>query len=293
MGTLIFGFYLMGGSFIPISAKVKTSLNQNPTFPQYLFNIMFINTLLKFPFSEIFSAILIIFLISLNLKFLSVFLKEKEKKISLKSLIMILSLSNFIYSLIVGYVFYWYYIWYLSLTFILWAIVITYIITVIITKFQEKIHISNRNFNYKKKISYVFMIFISTSILGFIVLNEIDYYFNYRYSMRYNAAIWLKSNTNEEDIIGSWNAGQIGVFSDRRVINLDGLINNYDYYERILLNDNKFNSSEFVEYLNENNISYIVDYKFYGFKPWYANFTLIKEFTSQRYDPIQVWAKIP
>lgn len=137
------------------------------------------------------------------------------------------------------------------------------------------------------------MIFISTSILGFIVLNEIDYYFNYRYSMRYNAAIWLKSNTNEEDIIGSWNAGQIGFFSDRRVINLDGLINNYDYYERILLNDNKFNSSEFVEYLNENNVSYIVDYKFYGFKPWYANFTLIKEFTSQRYDTIQVWAKIP
>ncbi|MFX1571775.1 MAG: hypothetical protein ACFFB0_03425 [Promethearchaeota archaeon] len=300
MGILILGFYLMGGSVIPISAKIKTTFNPNTTFSQYLFNIMFINTL-EFAFREILSAMLIVFLISLNLKFLYDILKKKKKKTTLKSLIIILTLSNFIYSLIIGYIFNRYYVWYLSLSFILWACVITYIITIIITGFQKKIHISNRNFNYKKKISYgLMMLFISTTILRFNIymLDEIGDYYNESYSARYNTAIWLKSNTNAEDIIGSWNAGIIGFFSERRVINLDGLINSHDYYERILLDSNircyycRFNSSEFVEYLNDNNVSYIVDYKFHGFKPWYANFTLIKEFPCQGCLPIQVWARI-
>ncbi|MFX1501527.1 MAG: hypothetical protein ACFFDH_11245, partial [Promethearchaeota archaeon] len=300
MSILVLGFYLMDGSVIPINAKIKTTFNPNTTFHQYFFNIMFINTL-EFAFDEIQSAMLIVFLISLNLKFLSDFLKKKEKNSSLKCLIIILSLSNFIYSFIIGNLFHWYYIWYLSLSFILWACVITYIITIIITRFQKKIHISNRNFNYKKEILYgLVMIFISTSILRFVVLNEIGYYDgNYRYSTNYNTAIWLKTNTNTEDIIGSWNAGVIGFFSERRVINFDGLVNSHNYYEMILEDGNnrcyicRFNSSKFVEYLNEENVSYIVDYKFYGFKPWYANFTLINEFPCKGCIPTQVWAKIP
>jgi hypothetical protein len=32
-------------------------------------------------------------------------------------------------------------------------------------------------------------------------------------------------------VIGAWNAGAIGYLSGRRVVNLDGLVNSWDYYQ--------------------------------------------------------------
>jgi hypothetical protein len=44
---------------------------------------------------------------------------------------------------------------------------------------------------------------------------------------------WIKNNLPKDAKIGIWNAGYIGYFSERKIINLDGLINSielYDYY---------------------------------------------------------------
>ncbi len=45
---------------------------------------------------------------------------------------------------------------------------------------------------------------------------------------RYRAAIWISENLPKDAIIGSWNAGVIGYYSGRHIVNLDGLINGWD-----------------------------------------------------------------
>jgi hypothetical protein len=39
------------------------------------------------------------------------------------------------------------------------------------------------------------------------------------------AARWIATNTPEDDVVGSWTAGIYGYFSQRRVVNLDGVVN--------------------------------------------------------------------
>ncbi len=42
---------------------------------------------------------------------------------------------------------------------------------------------------------------------------------------RYEVAKWIDANLEEDAIVGSFNSGQLGFFSNRSVVNLDGLIN--------------------------------------------------------------------
>ena len=41
---------------------------------------------------------------------------------------------------------------------------------------------------------------------------------------------WIRENTEPGAIIGSWNAGALGYFSGRQVVNLDGLVNSREFY---------------------------------------------------------------
>ncbi len=51
---------------------------------------------------------------------------------------------------------------------------------------------------------------------------------------RIQAADWVRENTAASDRIGSWNAGTFGYFSHRTVVNLDGLVNDVHYLQRVL-----------------------------------------------------------
>ena len=46
---------------------------------------------------------------------------------------------------------------------------------------------------------------------------------------RLAAARWLKAHTQPGDLVGAWNAGVVAYFSDRSVVNLDGLVNSPAY----------------------------------------------------------------
>lgn len=46
-----------------------------------------------------------------------------------------------------------------------------------------------------------------------------------------NALAWADEHLPPDAVIGSWNAGTIGYFSRHTVINLDGLVNSWDYFE--------------------------------------------------------------
>lgn len=42
---------------------------------------------------------------------------------------------------------------------------------------------------------------------------------------------WVKANLPRDARVGSWNAGLLGFLSDRQVVNLDGLVNPWEYLE--------------------------------------------------------------
>jgi hypothetical protein len=61
-----------------------------------------------------------------------------------------------------------------------------------------------------------------------------------------------------DDTMGSWNAGAIGYFSRRRVVNLDGLVNDASYLGSVQV------ERRIVDYLTRTRVRWIVDY---GCKP--------------------------
>src|SRR5262249_16641634 len=46
-----------------------------------------------------------------------------------------------------------------------------------------------------------------------------------------HTADWLREHTPEDAVIAGWDIGIVGAYSDRRVANLDGLINSWDFKE--------------------------------------------------------------
>lgn len=45
------------------------------------------------------------------------------------------------------------------------------------------------------------------------------------------AALWVRDNTPSGVVIGSWDAGVVGYFADRPVVNLDGVVNSFEWEE--------------------------------------------------------------
>ena len=82
------------------------------------------------------------------------------------------------------------------------------------------------------------------------------------YVARYSVALWIAENSPPDTVFASWNAGQLGFFSNRAFINLDGVINSVDYYERVIRG-----SVSLTDYLYENKVDYIVDYDTYDSLP--------------------------
>jgi hypothetical protein len=64
-------------------------------------------------------------------------------------------------------------------------------------------------------------------------------------------AAWARANLPEGATIGAWNAGTLGYLSGRRVVNLDGVVNSWDFFlhER----------GDLCSYFERNRITYLVD----------------------------------
>jgi hypothetical protein len=73
----------------------------------------------------------------------------------------------------------------------------------------------------------------------------------------YNAAVWTRNHTSQDKIFAMKDAGHFAFFSGREVINLDGLVNSFNYQD--VLRDKKLN-----DYLSQNKVSYIVQHAFPG-----------------------------
>jgi hypothetical protein len=80
-------------------------------------------------------------------------------------------------------------------------------------------------------------------------------YKNGLYYARFQLAHWLDQNLPHSAVLASFNAGQFGYFSNRQVINLDGLVNSFEYFRSV-----KQGTVSLLQYLSENEVDYFVDY---------------------------------
>jgi hypothetical protein len=67
------------------------------------------------------------------------------------------------------------------------------------------------------------------------------------------AADWLRSHLDEKTPVGSWNAGRLGYFSHRTVINLDGLVNDVRFFHDVV------EGHRLDEYLRRERIEWFAD----------------------------------
>jgi hypothetical protein len=67
----------------------------------------------------------------------------------------------------------------------------------------------------------------------------------------YNAAVWAREHTPADTVFAMRDAGHFAFFSERRVINLDGLVNDLDYQREIA-------AQRVGQYLRANHVEYLV-----------------------------------
>ena len=253
-------FRLMGDSFLPVSALVKTSgtgrglsLEAVDKFVQVF--VLGMPSILQGRLPNLALLLLgtfAILLVAAAQVALRNHSQELKAFLSLWSCLLIGELLYHTYIAVSGVEYVPYFIWYRSPSFIFW------IITASLIAFFAFEH-AKRVRTIAKILEWAPVGFglICFSIAIYLFVRSINFT-SKLYVARYDAALWIADNTAPESIFASWNTGQLGYFSDRTFINLDGVINNVDYYERVLSG-----SVPLADYLVENKVDYIVDYSIY------------------------------
>ena len=75
----------------------------------------------------------------------------------------------------------------------------------------------------------------------------------------YYIAEWLNQHTESDAMIGAWNSGIIGYFTQRSVVNLDGVVNN-SVYAYMVANQTR-SLVGLMGYIRDRQIDYITDYE--------------------------------
>jgi hypothetical protein len=221
--------YLHTGHSQPVSGVIKSS------FPELTFNfdLQFTATALLSVFAGISAAV--IYLI-VRLKRLT------AKNIHLQNHQLLLTALSF--TILVHYSFYLLFIKWpvLNYYFIFYGLVLALIIADLL----------------KIKINRTVVMLLLLAAAGFVVVKyawrlnkDLD---NSWHAKAYDAALWTIHNTDPGDVFAMKDAGNFSFVSSRRVINLDGLVNDLHFQD--VLKDQKLKS-----YLKQNNVSYYVLYE--------------------------------
>jgi hypothetical protein len=218
--------FIYTGHFQPISGVLKSS------FPEVS---LFFD--LQFTFTGIISVFLtipaVLYFIFKNIKGIKRDLTENQ-----------LLLTALSFTILIHYLFY--------LLFIKWPVLNYYIIFygVILSFIAAEINISKIVSLKLVKPSFILVIILLLVKTGWRINKDLD---NSWHAKTYDAALWVKNNTDPEDIFAMKDAGNISFLSGTRVINLDGLVNDY-YFQEVLKN------KKLKEYLTKNNVSYYALY---------------------------------
>jgi hypothetical protein len=260
-------FRLMGDSFLPVSALIKTSgtgAGSNTGGIERLVEVFLLGmpSILQGRFPTLtlillgFSGILLVILARVAIRDHS---DEIHAFLNLWSCLLVGEIIYYIYIAVSGAEYRPYFVWYRSPSFIFW--IITGSLIALFTFVQSRL-VKQHPLNILKWAPVGLSLIIFT-VAVYMFARSVNFTSNL-YATRYNAALWIAENSPPDAVFASWNAGQLGFFSDRIFINLDGLINNVDYYERVLRG-----SVPLADYLVENKVDYIVDYSIYDPIPDY------------------------
>jgi hypothetical protein len=264
--TQLSAFRLMGGSFLPVSAMVKTDGAVRG------FSIAAIDKLVevwqlgmpsilqgRLPDIVLVvvgaSAILLIARAQLDK---ASHLGELRPILTLWSCLAVGELIYHIYIAVSGVQYTLYFNWYRSPSYIFWILTISLLVLLAL----DHIELAKPFMGFLRW-APVGIGLLSFSAAVYLFARSVNFS-SELYAARYHAALWIDRNSPNGTTFASWNTGQLGFFSNRSFINLDGVINNVDYYERVLRG-----STPLANYLLENNVEYIVDYQIYAPMPDY------------------------
>lgn len=259
--TQLTAFQLMGDSFLPVSALIKTSGDSSGSEMEWVDKLVEVFLLgmpsilqgrlptLGMVLLAILGILLVFFVARVALRDLS---DELRAFVNLWSCLLVGEIIYYVYVAFSGAEYRPYFIWYRSPSFIFW--IITGSLIALFTFEHTKIA------KQSIKIPQWASIGVSSVILAvalYMFLRSINFT-SKLYAVRYDAALWIAENSPPDTVFAAWNAGQLSFFSNRTFINLDGLINSVDYFERVLSGP-----VPLADYLIENKVDYIVDYSIY------------------------------
>jgi hypothetical protein len=282
-------FRLMGDSFLPVSALVKTSGASRGLSADSVDKFVEVITLGmpsilqgRFPsFVLVSLGLLGILLVIRERRWGRNHSEEVRIFLSLWLCLLVVELLYHLYIAVSGAQYTPYFMWYRSPSFIFW--IITASLLALFT-FERVVH-SNNSLRVLKgaPIGFSLILFVVAIYLFARSIN----FSSGLYVARYEAAEWVADNSAPDTVFAAWNTGQLAFFSNRRFINLDGVINDVDYYERVLRG-----SLPLTDYLAENKVEYLMDYATYDSIP---DFPVIRTFPindgSGR--AIQIWQISP
>ena len=278
-------FRVMGGSLLPVSALVKMSGAGRGSYIDPIVKLAQVITLgmpsiLQSRFPNLIlillgiSGILLVFIASVSIRDHS---DEMRAFLNLWSCLLIGEIIYYVYIARSGAEYTPYFIWYRSPSFIFWIITGS-LIALFIFQYARLIK-SSSDIHKWVPVGFSLVIF---AVAIYMFTRSINFS-SKLYAARYNAAQWIAENSSPDTVFASWNAGELSFFSNRTFINLDGLINNVDYYERVLRG-----STPLTEYLIENKVDFIVDYAKYDQIP---DFPVVHTFpiNDESGRSIQIW----
>ena len=141
--------------------------------------------------------------------------------------------------------------WYLLST-VLVATIIVAIIVVKLDQLQTRLDI--------QQVAGVVFLVSLVSMLGIFSRGDTGFP---RQANGYYLARWLNQHTEADAVIGAWNSGIIGYFTDRTVVNLDGVVNNSIYEYRI--QHRAEGVGQLMPYIRDRQITYLTDYEYIYF----------------------------
>ncbi len=282
-------FRLMGDSFLPVSALVKMSGAGGASDIRSIDKLVSVFTLgmpsiLQGRFPDLvlvligISGVLLVILARVAIRDYS---DEIRAFLNLWSCLLVGEIIYYVYVALSGAEYIPYFIWYRSPSFIFW--IITGSLIELFTFAHTRLVKQPANILKWAPVGFSLVIF---AVAIYMFARSINFT-SRLYATRYNAALWIADNSPPDTVFASWNAGQLGFFSNRTFINLDGVINNVDYYERVL-----HGSTSLTDYLIENNVDFIVDYATYDSIP---DFPVVHTFSlnDESGRSIQIWQVTP
>lgn len=260
-------FRLIGDSFLPVSALIKTSgaprgVGEHALNKLAEVFVLGMPSILQGRLPLI--ALIIVgatgILIVLGAQYARYFRgPEPAALLTLWTCLLVGEVAYHLYVAVSGVEYRQYFVWYRSPSFIFWSMTAG-IIGLLAVSLIRSSHIPAALLRWGPAAAslLLFAVAITVFVRSVNFVSEL-------YAERYQAALWIGEHYAPTTVFAAWNAGQLGYFSDRTFINLDGVINSFDYYDRVL----KGNVA-LTDYLADNDVAYVVDYATYASLPAYA-----------------------